>query len=58
MGSIKLKFDQGSLANPGWLGIGGVFSDHFGTIIRVLSKPTCQGLAIDIEILAFLEGLL
>ena len=54
----KLNFDVCSLYNPRQLRIRGLLNDHFGRVLRALSKPTNQDLAIKEKILAFLEGLL
>lgn len=52
MGSIKLNFDGCTLlGNTSQLGIGGMIRDHHGMVLRVLSKPTGEGLTIEVEIL-------
>lgn len=58
MGSIKLNFDGCTLlGNTSQLGIGGMIRDHHGMVLRVLSKPTGEGLTIEVEILTLGRGL-
>ena len=58
IGSIKLNFDGYCLGNLVQMGIGGVIGDHSNIVLRVFSKQSRVGLAIEAEILALLEGLL
>ena len=58
IGLVKLNFNGCSFRNPGQIGIRGVIRNHFGTLLRAYPKQTIEGLAIEVEILTLLEGLL
>ena len=56
VGFVKLNFDGCFLGNLVQLGIWGLIRDHYSRVLRAFFKPTGQGLAIEVEILAHLEG--
>lgn len=52
-----LNVDGYSLGNPGQQAIGGMLMDHYVTLLTTFSKHAGMGLAIEVEILTFLEGI-
>ena len=53
---IRLNFYECSLDSLGQLEIGRVIGDHYSTKIKTFCKPTSEGFAIKVEILALLAS--
>ena len=58
IGLVKLNFHECSMGNPKQTCNEGVISDYSGTVLRAFSKHAEMRLAIKVELLALLEGLM